>query len=69
MNKPKCMECKHFFITWDQNLPRGCKLYNIKSRDLPSTVVKSAGLGDCQGFEAKKRPHDPNHKDLDKPYQ
>lgn len=56
MSKPNCSQCRHFFITWDQKTPNGCRRFGIQSREIPSKVVAQAGLGDCQGFEAKKRP-------------
>lgn len=53
--KPNCMKCKHFFITYDQSTPRGCKTYQIRSQQLPSVIVKQANNGaDCIGFEPKK---------------
>jgi hypothetical protein len=61
--KPNCAKCKHYFITWDAKCPRGCKLYQIKSKDMPSEIVRMAGSGDCQGFELK----DSKEKNLD-PY-
>lgn len=53
MEKPQCSKCRHYFITWDKNAPYGCRLYQIKTAVRPSEIVKSAGSGDCQGFEAK----------------
>lgn len=53
MEKPKCQQCRHFFITWDQKTPNGCRRFGIQSRELPSAIVRAAGMGDCQGFEAK----------------
>jgi len=53
--KPNCMNCKHFFITYDKNTPRGCRIYKIKSASLPSMVVKRANNGEeCMGFSAKE---------------
>lgn len=54
--KPNCNQCKHYFITFDQNAPKGCRAYQIKSKSLPSMVVKNANGGaDCIGFEAKQK--------------
>ncbi len=70
MSKPNCSQCRHYYITWDQKTPNGCRRFGIQSKDLPSNVVRSAGLGDCQGFEAKvkksddKKGLDLNRKDL-----
>ena len=51
---PNCTKCKYYFITYDQNTPRGCKAYQIQSKQLPSVIVKNANNGaDCIGFEEK----------------
>lgn len=50
-----CMKCKHFYITYDKNTPRGCKIYGIQSAKLPSIVIKNANSGkECIGFEEKQ---------------
>lgn len=69
MSKPNCSQCRHFYITWDQKTPNGCRRFGIQSKDRPSTIVAQAGLGDCQGFEEKKKARpkqdlDLNRKDL-----
>jgi hypothetical protein len=53
MEKPLCRNCRHYFITYDPQLPYGCRRYGIKSKDAPSKAVESAGAGECQGFESK----------------
>jgi len=70
MEKPNCRDCKHYFVTWNQRTPNGCRRYGIESKENPSVIVHSAGMGDCQGYEAKrskelkKTPLDLNSKDL-----
>jgi hypothetical protein len=71
MSKPNCSQCRHFYITWIQKTPNGCRRFGIQCAEQPSKIVSMAGLGDCQGFEAKKRPEadkkpglDLNRKDL-----
>ncbi len=56
MENKRCSQCKHYFITWNQGTPYGCKLYGIMSRQEPKIAVKNAGSGDCQGFSPKKAP-------------
>lgn len=52
--KPNCRNCKHFFITYNQQTPNGCRIYQIQSKQLPSIIVKQANAGaDCIGHEAK----------------
>lgn len=70
MEKANCSQCRHFYVTWDPKTPNGCRRFGIKCKDKPSVIVAQAGLGECQGFEAKKRPEetsrglDLNRKDL-----
>jgi Zn-dependent M28 family amino/carboxypeptidase len=52
-----CLKCKHFFITWNQNAPRGCKLYGFESKKFPSAIVAaSTPEKTCLGFELKQSP-------------
>jgi hypothetical protein len=61
---PNCTKCKHFYITFDQATPKGCRAYGIKSAQLPSVIVKSANNGNnCIGFEEKQK-NIPKKKDL-----
>jgi len=53
MEKPNCFKCKHYFVTFDQSNPRGCRKYQIKSSLMPSIVVKQASSSECLAFEAK----------------
>ncbi|MAF98126.1 MAG: hypothetical protein CMH26_05775 [Micavibrio sp.] len=65
--KPECRKCKHFFVTHDPRMPMGCRAYQVKSKQLPSIIVKQANNGtDCLGYEMK--PHlKPKTKDLNDP--
>jgi hypothetical protein len=56
MSKPKCTDCKHYFITYDPKIPNGCRQYGIKCKAMPTEIVASAGQGDCRGFEPKRKP-------------
>jgi hypothetical protein len=49
-----CFECKHFYVTWDQNAPKGCRLYGFKSYELPSVIVSQSSQHGCLGFERRK---------------
>lgn len=53
MEKPLCRNCRHYFITFEAQTPYGCRKFGIKSRQVPSLAVASAGSGECQGFEPK----------------
>lgn len=51
-------------------MPNGCRRFGIQTKDKPSKIVGMSGLGECQGFEPKKKPEsdkkgiDLNRKDL-----
>lgn len=51
---PDCLACRHYFVTWDANLPRGCRAFAIKSRALPARVVRERSGEPCHGFERKE---------------
>ena len=50
------MQCKHFYITWEANFPRGCRLFAIKSRQLPMIEVMRIDGHACRGYERKAMP-------------
>jgi len=51
-----CYRCRHFFITWDEIFPRGCRMFNFKTIEMPSvTVFKASGMP-CLEFSEKPRP-------------
>lgn len=50
-----CMNCRHYFVTWDPVAPHGCRAMGFKGVQIPSlTVYQSSGL-DCQLFDPKKK--------------
>lgn len=56
-----CLKCRHFYITWDELFPKGCKALGFKSRELPSLAVfRSSGM-ECQLFEPKGRKKPPEN--------
>ena len=48
-----CRKCIYFYITWDNRFPYGCKLYEVKSRQLPSMVVYQSIGKMCESFKEK----------------
>jgi len=55
-NSIDCFKCRHFYITWDANQPRGCKAFGFKTRNLPSQVVFETSGADCLKFSPKADP-------------
>jgi hypothetical protein len=47
-----CHRCRHYFVTWDERFPHGCRRMGFKSRRLPGDDVRDAMSGqDCRLFE------------------
>ncbi|WP_335508126.1 uracil-DNA glycosylase [Bacillus sp. JJ722] len=49
-----CVKCKHYFVTWDQHAPKGCKAFGFKSIQLPSMIVLQSSGQNCMKFDEKK---------------
>ncbi len=47
------MRCRHFYVTWDRDHPRGCRAYGFKSQALPSAVVLQESGIPCKLFEGR----------------
>ncbi len=54
--KPNCLVCRHYYVTWDERFPRGCRAMSFRSRRPPSEVVYENSVMDCQMFEPKGTP-------------
>ncbi|MCU0604564.1 MAG: hypothetical protein MUC33_18085 [Desulfobacterales bacterium] len=49
-----CHPCAHYFVTWDENFPHGCRRMGFKSRRLPSEEVRRAtGGAECRLFAGR----------------
>ncbi len=65
-----CLKCKHYFNTYDPQMPRGCRLFKLKSKSFPSELVKAESGDDCEGYElsgavAKKEAEAKSKKGFD----
>lgn len=52
---PDCTRCRHFYVTWEPDHPRGCRAYGFKTVDLPTAVVLRESGRPCQLFERRTR--------------
>ncbi len=66
--KVNCLNCKHFYVTWDSNAPKGCHLYGFKTIQLPSTIVYQETKRECLSFIKKKNKIDKKRDDNKKHY-
>ena len=48
-----CFSCSHFYITYEQDFPYGCRAVGFKSRPMPSQVMYVSSGIDCQLFKEK----------------
>lgn len=42
-------------VTWQPQMPRACKAYGFKTREIPSNVVKRSSGMDCLKYEEKQK--------------
>ncbi len=50
---PDCLQCRHFFITYEAGRPRGCRAYGFKARRMPAQVVLASSGQRCRLFSAR----------------
>jgi Zn-dependent M28 family amino/carboxypeptidase len=50
-----CKKCVYHFITWDNRFPYGCKLFGIKSKQIPSIIVFQSIGKNCENFKEKSK--------------
>ncbi|MDD5308364.1 MAG: uracil-DNA glycosylase [Deltaproteobacteria bacterium] len=56
VNRVSCHACRHFYVTWENDFPYGCKAMGFKGRIVPSvTVFESSGRA-CLAFDPKAKP-------------
>lgn len=48
-----CRKCRHYYITWDEKFPHGCRAMAFKGKTLPSAVVLKNSGTPCYLFEKK----------------
>jgi hypothetical protein len=54
MEQINCLKCKHFFITFDELHPRGCRVFDLKTPNMPWVDVKKITGIICPAFEKSK---------------
>ncbi len=50
---PSCQGCRHYFVTHQGNMPRGCRAYGFKSAKEPAQVVLASSGPPCQLFRPR----------------
>lgn len=50
-----CHRCSHFYVTWDNSFPYGCKAHGFKGKIMPYLTVFQASGQRCLAFEPKDK--------------
>lgn len=53
--KRNCIQCAYYYVTWDVNAPRGCRMFGFKSQTMPSKIVEQHSGLPCPYFKQGKR--------------
>lgn len=53
MERINCRKCVHFYVTWDQKFPYGCRAMGFKTAVMPSVRVFQNSGTDCLQFQEK----------------
>lgn len=52
---PNCLECRHYYVTWDVSFPYGCRAMDFKSRRRPQLEVLDSSGAPCLRFEPRAK--------------
>lgn len=52
---PNCLECAHYYITWDKSFPYGCRAIGFKSKRRPQLDVLQNSGASCLSFESRPK--------------
>ena len=52
-SNPRCNHCGYYYITWQVNMPYGCRAMNFKSKRMPPLDVLEVDGEPCASFEYK----------------
>jgi hypothetical protein len=55
MQHINCFSCEHFYITYEQRYPYGCRIIGFKSARMPSVDVYINSDMECGLFVQKER--------------
>ncbi|MFW6338533.1 MAG: hypothetical protein ACOC25_06355 [Alkalispirochaetaceae bacterium] len=60
---PDCLSCVHFYVTWNPSFPRGCRVFGLQSRELPSRVVYRNTGHHCPSYRRRPEKRRPSGQD------
>ena len=53
VERPQCLRCRHYYITYDVRFPYGCRAMGFKSRRAPQEEILTLTGVPCQTFELR----------------
>lgn len=56
---PNCLQCAHYYITWDTQFPYGCRAMGFKSKRRPQLDVLQSSGKSCLAFTLRQKASDP----------
>lgn len=48
-----CVGCVYYYVTWDNQRPKGCKYFGFKSMQMPCLVVRQSSGSACTMYTKK----------------
>jgi hypothetical protein len=48
-----CLNCVHYYITWDKKFPFGCRAMGFKSKAAPHRLTRQLSGRECLSFVQK----------------
>lgn len=67
MTQPQCMKCTHYMVTYDPISPRGCRLYQVKSAQMPCLIVKMSTGKECPDFKIRENKKEEKKESFNDP--
>lgn len=52
-DQAKCMNCAHYYVTYDMKFPYGCKIMGFKSKISPDAEILRMTGTPCQTFQRR----------------
>ena len=55
MTQNNCNNCSHFYVTYKNNFPYGCRAFGVISKRTPYLEIKNISGTDCALFSKKRK--------------
>ena len=55
MTQKSCNNCSHFYITYKNSFPYGCRAFGVISKKTPYLEIKNISGTDCALFSKKRK--------------